>query len=148
MNQDQMREALQQLHDEAKQCIKNREAISPFYILKITMRALHDEPAKPEPSEDAKRTLANPPDRIYLQVGDADSDFPGEIHWRDVTWSDEQVERSDLVYVRQTAPMVSVFDEVVSPAIIACIGTLGDELTVRRVWDEVRRAMIAKNGGK
>lgn len=38
-----------------------------------------------EPSEVAKRTLANPPERIYLQVGDVDAEFPGEIHWRDVT---------------------------------------------------------------
>lgn len=54
-----------------------------------------------EPSEDAKRTLANPPERIYLQVGDVESEYPGEISWRDVSWCAEQVQRSDLVYVRE-----------------------------------------------
>ena len=53
-----------------------------------------------EPSEDAKHTLANPPKFIYLQVGDVDAEFPGEIHWRDVTWCADQIERSDLTYVR------------------------------------------------
>jgi hypothetical protein len=53
-----------------------------------------------EPSEEARRTLNNPPERIYLQVGDDYSDFPGEIHWRDVTWCKEMIGRYDLTYVR------------------------------------------------
>lgn len=53
-----------------------------------------------EPSEQAKHTLANPPESIYLQVGDAESEFPGEIHWSAVTWCDEPVLRSDLMYIR------------------------------------------------
>lgn len=53
-----------------------------------------------EPSEQAKHTLANPPESIYLQVGDAEAEFPGEIHWSAVTWCDEPVLRSDLMYIR------------------------------------------------
>lgn len=105
-----------------------------------------------EPSEDAKRTLANPPERIYLQVGDVDSEFPGEIHWRDVTWCEDQIGRADLMYVRS---------DLVKPAKLV-------RLTFKEVWEarqEARQrydgftdpqnllaeaimdAMIAKHGG-
>lgn len=62
------------------------------------------EPIEPcPPSEHATRVLNNPPEQIYLQVGDIESDFPGEINWRDVTWCEDQIERSDLVYISQKA---------------------------------------------
>lgn len=64
---------------------------------------------KTEPSEDAKRILSQPPERIYLQVGDDESEFPGEIHWRSVTWCEDPVENNDLVYVRS---------DLVRPAVV------------------------------
>ena len=40
------------------------------------------------------------PERIYLQLGDDESEWPGEIVWSDVTWCDEQIFESDQLYVR------------------------------------------------
>lgn len=72
------------------------------------------EPIEPcPPSEHATRVLNNPPEQIYLQVGDIESDFPGEINWRDVTWSEDKIERSDLVYIKQEACALAV-EELVS----------------------------------
>ncbi|WP_341714491.1 hypothetical protein [Limnobacter sp.] len=42
--------------------------------------------------------------------------------------------------------MVELFDQVVSPAILNCIGKIAEEITARRIWDEVRRAMLKNNG--
>lgn len=61
-------------------------------------------------SEDAKNTLANPPERIYLQVGDVDAEFPGEIQWRDVTWCEDEVDHTDLMYVRSDLAIESAPD--------------------------------------
>jgi len=103
MNQnDQMlREALRLLHhvtpsDDASESLL-------FKIEHLLEQALEHTPATGkmvEPSEQAKHTLANPPESIYLQVGDAEAEFPGEIHWSAVTWCDEPVLRSDLMYIR------------------------------------------------
>lgn len=81
------------------------EGLNRKFIADINSHTFMGEPAQPvrpavDPSEDAKRTLANPPERVYLQVGDVDAEFPGEIHWRDVTWCEDQIERTDLLYVR------------------------------------------------
>lgn len=123
MNQhDQMRKHILDLYNAvSKACGDLEKAVkatikSQGSDYKAIKQALAAEPEPTvEPSEDAKRTLANPPERIYLQVGDVDAEFPGEIHWRDVTWCADQIERNDLVYVRgdlaERAPLVRLTDE-------------------------------------
>lgn len=105
-----------------------------------------------EPSEDAKCTLANPPERIYLQVGDVDSEFPGEIHWRDVTWCADQIERTDLAYIRsdlaKPVELVRLTEDDLEKIYMRFVGFEG--LSPRVFHDItgcVMAAMIAKNGG-
>lgn len=40
------------------------------------------------------------------------------------------------------APSIKYFDEVISPVIMAYVNH-SDELLVRRIWDDVRRAILA-----
>lgn len=111
------------------------------------------QPEPVEPSEDAKRTLNAPPERIYLQVGNAESDFPGEISWRDVTWCDEQCERNDLMYIRsdlaQPAPdvreLVEALQRFARIDLCAPIGAIVHENFGIDVLNA--RAALAKHGG-
>lgn len=121
-----LREALQEIKVAAEDCAKgdyswpHKQNYSDFSEHAKQALAAQTAPERAptvEPSEDATRTLANPPERIYLQIGDVDAEFPGEIHWRDVTWCADQIERNDLVYVRsdlaERAPLVRLTQEEV-----------------------------------
>lgn len=109
-----MNEQIRQVIDEIESCFKNEDgsiklaALVPLGKMVRLLQAFSALPSATvkeslttEPSEDAKRILNQPPERIYLQVGDMESEFPGEIHWRDVTWNEDRIERTDLVYVRE-----------------------------------------------